>query len=71
MHELGPPWSIQQSLKSMADDAGVDFDVFLAGLKNGKTDEEIAIKTGVSPKAIGCLREHFEKYGIDSIVGQD
>jgi DNA-binding CsgD family transcriptional regulator len=55
----------------MVEDVGIDFDTFLDQLKDGKTDEEIAVQAGVSPKVISQFREHFEKYGIDSIMGQD
>lgn len=71
MYGLGPPWSLQPSLKAMVEDVGIDFDVFLEELGDGKTDEEIAVKAGVTPKVISYFREHFERYGIDSILGQD
>jgi hypothetical protein len=71
MYGLGPPWSVQPSLKAMVEDVGIDFDTFLDGLKDGKTDQEIAVQAGVSLKVISQFREHFEKYGIDSIMGQD
>lgn len=67
----GPPWSWQPSLRQMAEEAGVDFDVFIAGIKNDFSDEEIAAKAGVGPEVIACLREHFQKFGIDSVMGQD
>ncbi|MGB4504124.1 MAG: helix-turn-helix domain-containing protein [Syntrophaceticus sp.] len=62
---------MQPSLKAMVEDVGIDFDTFLDQLEDGKTDEEIAAKTGVSSKVIRHFREHFEKYGIDSVIGQD
>ncbi|HAA89653.1 MAG: Uncharacterized protein XD63_1457 [Thermoanaerobacterales bacterium 50_218] len=67
----GPPWGWQPSLKQMAEEVGVDFDVFLAGIKNGFSDEEIAAEVGVGPRVIARLREHFQKFGIDSVIGQD
>lgn len=71
MYGLGPPWSAQPSLKAMVEDVGIDFDTFLNDLGDGKNDKDIAVKAGVSPKVIRHFREHFEKYGIDSIMGQD
>ncbi|MDH7578011.1 MAG: helix-turn-helix domain-containing protein [Bacillota bacterium] len=67
----GPPWSWQPSLEAMVEEVGIDFDAFLASLKNGATDGEMAAKFGVSQKTIGLLRHHFERFGIDSIMGQD
>ncbi|HHV35217.1 MAG TPA: helix-turn-helix domain-containing protein [Syntrophomonadaceae bacterium] len=55
----------------MVEDVGIDFDTFLNDLGDGKNDKDIAVKAGVSPKVIRHFREHFEKYGIDSIMGQD
>jgi len=55
----------------MLEEAGLEFDKFLEDIKNGKTDDEIAQQTGVSREVISNLREHFEKYGIDSVMGQD
>jgi hypothetical protein len=71
MYGLGPPWSSQISLKEMVEDVGINFDKFIDYLAGGKTDEEIAAETGVSVKSIGQFREHFEQYGIDSVMGQD
>lgn len=65
------PWSSQPSLKEMTLDVGVDFDRFIEGLKNNRSDMEMAGELGVSPKTITHLRSHFERYGIQSIEGQD
>jgi len=71
MSGIGPPWGLQPSLQLMLEEAGLEFDKFLEDIKNGKTDDEIAQQTGVSREVISNLREHFEKYGIDSVMGQD
>ncbi len=71
MYGFGPPWGTQPSLKAMVEDIGVDFDIFFDGLKNGKTDDELASQLGASTEAIRTFREHFVKYGIDSVMGQD
>jgi len=65
------PWSLQPSLKGMTEEVGIDFDTFIKFLKDNKQDAEIAQEFGVSNKTIVGLREHFEKYGVHSIVGQD
>lgn len=71
MYGLGPPWSTQVSLQEMVEDVGGNFDKFIYLLSVGMTDEEIAAKTAMSVKTIGQFREHFERYGIDSVMGQD
>ncbi len=71
MEGFGPPWSSQPSLKVMAEDVGLNFDSFISQLGEGKTDQEIAVQEGISVRTVCQLREHFEKFGIDSIVGQD
>ncbi|NPV28441.1 MAG: helix-turn-helix domain-containing protein [Firmicutes bacterium] len=67
----GPPWGRQPSLEAVAEEVGVDFDAFLAFLKKGATDSEMAAEFGVSPRTIHLLRNRFERFGIDSIMGQD
>ncbi|MFY9140746.1 MAG: hypothetical protein WBJ83_00135 [Thermacetogeniaceae bacterium] len=71
MSGFGPPWSLQPSLQLMLEEAGLDIDRFLDDIRKGKTDDEIAQQTGVSKEVISSFREHFEKYGIDSVMGQD
>lgn len=68
---LGPPWGLQPSLKALVEDAGIDFDSFIAALEEGVTDEEMAVQFNVSENAIKYFKEHFEKYGLDSVMGQD
>jgi uncharacterized protein YerC len=55
----------------MVEDVGGNFDKFIYLLSVGRADEEIAAETGISVKTIGQFREHFEQYGIDSVMGQD
>jgi hypothetical protein len=68
---LGPPWGLQPSLKALVEDAGIDFDSFIAAIEEGLTDEETALRFGVTENTVKYLREHFEKYGLDSVMGQD
>ncbi|MHB8917833.1 MAG: helix-turn-helix domain-containing protein [Desulfocucumaceae bacterium] len=65
------PWSTGPSLKQKTDEVGVDFDGFIDGLKNNRSDVEIAGEFGVSEKVISHLREHFITHGLGSIMGQD
>ena len=55
----------------MTEEVGIDFNIFIKLLKDDRKDCEMAQEFGVSKETIGHLREHFEKYGIQSIVGQD
>lgn len=65
------PWSLQPSLKEMTEEVGINFDDFIECLKNNKSDMEMAKEFRVNNKVINHLKEHFDKYGVHSIVGQD
>jgi len=65
------PWSTEPSLKAKTEEVGVDFDTFIEGLKNNKTDAKMASEFGVSSTVIGHLRDHFMRKGLGSIMGQD
>ncbi|MDN5293856.1 MAG: hypothetical protein PWQ91_1028 [Eubacteriales bacterium] len=65
------PWSVRPSLKAMTEEVGVDFNRFLEGLKNNRSDAEMAAEFGVTEKTISYLRDHFYRYGLGSIMGQD
>lgn len=65
------PWSRQPSLKEKAEEVGVDFDRFIAGLAANRSDVEMAREFGVPEKTIWHLRNHFERLGVHSIEGQD
>ncbi|GEM_PF-435841 len=65
------PWSTEPSLKVKTNEIGVDFDAFIEGLKNDKSDYEMAREFGVSSNAIAHLRNHFMRQGLGSIMGQD
>jgi len=65
------PWSLDLSLKDKAEEVGVDFDVLMEQLRLNRSDEEIARELAVSPATVQHLREHFERFGIHSVVGQD
>lgn len=65
------PWGLEPSLKEKTDELGIDFDRFIEGLKNNKSDKVMAQEFNVSQEAIISLREHFTHLGIQSIVGRD
>ncbi len=71
MGSPGPPWGWQPSLQAMVEEMGIDFDRFITRLRVGATDEEMAQEFGVSTKVISSFRDHFERFGIDSVMGQD
>jgi len=65
------PWSLQPSLRDKTNELEIDFDKFIENLKLNRSDSEMAKEFGVSKDVIAQLRQHFEKYGIQSIVGRD
>jgi len=65
------PWSTEPSLKDKAREVGVDYDRLIDGIKEDKSDSEIASELAVSEKLIYHLRKHFYTHGIHSIMGQD
>ncbi|AGL01348.1 helix-turn-helix domain-containing protein [Desulfoscipio gibsoniae] len=65
------PWSTEPSLKFKAEEVGINFDDFIADLKEGKSDMEIAKEFDVTEKLIYHLRDHFMRYGLGHIMGQD
>ncbi len=65
------PWSPGPSLREIAGEVGVDADSFIEGVKNDKTNGEIAEELGVSENLIYHLRDRFYSHGIDSVMGQD
>jgi len=65
------PWSRKPSLREKVVEAGVDFGQFLSLLERGRSDMEMAGELGVPEKTVQHLRNHFDRYGICSTVGQD
>lgn len=66
-----PPWSRTVSLTEMTKEAGVDFDEFIACIKDDFSIDEMAQKFEVSESTINILKEHFIHYGISSVIGGD
>lgn len=67
----GAPWDWQPSLEAMCEEIKVDFHQLVAGFKVNKNDEELASELGVNAKTVYHLRDHFERFGIDSVMGLD
>lgn len=69
----GPPWSIEPSMHFVCDEVGIDYNEFIAGLRDDKTDVEMAREFGVSDKTIENLRERFftMEVPITGNYGQD
>lgn len=65
------PWSTEPSLKFKTEEVGIDFNDFIAGLKDGKSDIEMAGEFNVTEKLIYHLRDHFMRYGLGHVMGQD
>lgn len=66
-----PPWSRTESLNEMTAEAGIDFDEFIACLKDDISIPKMAQHFDVSEKTIHLLKEHFIHYGISSVMGGD
>lgn len=67
----GAPWGYRDSLVDMCEEVNVDFDTLIEGIKNDRADNEIAEELGVSDKCISHLKNHFFRYGINDVQGQD
>ena len=59
------------SLKEKSKEENVDYNEFLGHLVNQKGDQEMANELGIAVSTVEHLREHFEKVGVHSILGQD
>lgn len=66
-----PPWSRIPSLKEMAEDIGLDHDLFIELIEKGDSAESIAEQMGISPVTARSLYDHFMRYGISSVMGGD
>lgn len=66
-----PPWSRIQSLQDMCLKAGVGQDRLIAAIEAGLSVEEAAQQLGAKDETVACLYEHFNKYGLGSVMGGD
>lgn len=68
----GPPWSVEESMHFVCDEVGIDYNRFIEGIQDNKTDMEIAHEFNVSQKTIENLRERFfSVHAINGNTGQD
>ncbi|MGI6435442.1 MAG: helix-turn-helix domain-containing protein [Syntrophomonadaceae bacterium] len=66
-----PPWSRIPSLQDMCREADVGHDRLIAAIEAGLTVEEAARRLKVKTETVACLYEHFDKYGLGSVMGGD
>jgi len=72
-HQIGryPPWSRIPSIVEMTAEAGIDCDQFIACIKQGLSEAEMARRFGVKEETITSLARHFWQYGVGSVIGGD
>ena len=72
-HDKGsyPPWSRIPSFKEMTGEIGLDDDLFIKLIEEGKSLEFIAEQMEVSTETARSLYDHFMRYGIGSVIGGD
>lgn len=66
-----PPWSRIPSLEEMSREAGIDFDLLVEAFKGDEPAEALARRFEVSEDTIISLQEHFNHYGLSSVMGGD
>ncbi|HWP97032.1 MAG TPA: helix-turn-helix domain-containing protein [Syntrophomonadaceae bacterium] len=66
-----PPWSRIPSLQEMSQEAGVDFNQLIQSFQEGLSPKDLAVRFGVSENTMACLQDHFQHYGISSVMGGD
>lgn len=74
MHNEFPsrvPWNWQPSLSEMCKNESVDFDKLIAGLAENKNDGDLAASLNADERTVQYLRNHFEQFGVGSVIGQD
>jgi len=66
-----PPWSRIPSLQEMTRELGIDFDEFIAMLRETDDAGTLAGRFGISEELAGNLVEHFYRYGASSVMEGD
>lgn len=66
-----PPWSAGESLTEMTAAAGIDFDEFVACMREDYSMDELVQRFNVSEATIKCLQDQFITRGISSVIGGD
>jgi hypothetical protein len=67
----GVPTFDEPCLKTKSTEVGVNFDRLIAGIGTNRQDMEMAQEFGVTEKTIHHLRNHFERFGLGTLIGQD
>ncbi len=65
------PWSTDASLKDKTFEAGVDYNQFIAKLREQASDSDMAKYFDVKEETVANLRWQFEQFGVNSIQGRD
>ncbi|MGI6678899.1 MAG: helix-turn-helix transcriptional regulator [Dehalobacterium sp.] len=65
------PWNWQPHFNEICAEENVDPNLLIDAFANNESDREIAGIFNTTEKTIRHLRNHFEKYGIGSVMGQD
>jgi len=55
----------------MSREAGIDFDLLVEAFKGDEPAEALARRFEVSEDTIISLQEHFNHYGLSSVMGGD
>jgi hypothetical protein len=66
-----PPWSRIPSLEEMSREAGIDFDELITAFKQDLSVALMAQRFEVSEETVASLLEHFQHYGVASVMGGD
>jgi hypothetical protein len=66
-----PPWSRIPSLEEMSREAGIDFDELITAFKQDLSVPLMAQRFEVSEETVASLLEHFQHYGVASVMGGD
>lgn len=66
-----PPWSRIPSLEEMSREAGIDFDELITAFKQDLNVSAMAQRFKVSEETVVSLLEHFQHYGVASVIGGD
>lgn len=66
-----PPWSRIPSLEEMSQEAGIDFDELITAFKQDLGIAAMTQRFEVSEETITSLLDHFQHYGVASVMGGD
>ena len=64
---IGPPWGLEPSMNSACEQAGIDYESFVRGLRLDVSDEDMAAEFEVEETTVKNLKERF--YHMEAING--